>query len=248
MKRLPLLLTLACSFVAAIPASAQDDPVAIEPGFVSLFNGKDLAGWDGDERFWRVEDGAIVGETSKENPAEHNTFLIRRDDKYGDFELRFSYQVTGFNSGVQYRSVAQDDYVVSGYQCDFEDRWHAPNVDKFSGMFFEEKGRMFLAQRGQAVIVRGVPSGKKKPEIEVVGVLGDAADLESVIRRDNWNECTVIARGFQFTHIINGRVMAIGWDEDQERRVATGLFAFQLHSGTPMQIKLKNIRVRKLTF
>ena len=193
------------------------------------------------------EDGAIIGQTTEQNKAPHNTFLIRRDDEYQDFELRFSYQVTGFNSGVQYRSVAKDDYVVTGYQADFEDRWHDGTDDKFSGMFFEEGGRMFLGQRGQAVMVHGIPDGKKKPVIENVATVGDAAELEKRIRRDDWNDYVVIAKGFQFTHIINGHVMAIGWDRDEARRRRAGIFAFQLHSGPPMQIKVKDIRVRSLS-
>lgn len=233
---------LTFAVVSTLSASAQQT----DDGFVSLFNGKDLSGWDGDSRFWRVEDGAIVGETSEENKAPHNTFLIRSGESYGDFELRFSYQVKNYNSGVQYRSQVHDDYVVSGYQADFEDQWHDGGVDKFSGMFFDEKGRMFLGQRGEAVIVKNAAEGEKKPQIEKVGSVGDAAELEKVIRRDDWNEYAIIARGFQFTHIINGRVMAIGWDEDTANRQAEGIFAFQLHSGPPMQIKVKDIRVRKL--
>ncbi len=241
-----LLCTLAVGISVPPAVNAQDAPSTDESAFVSLFNGNDLSGWQGDSRFWRVEDGAIIGQTSEDNKAEHNTFLIRADEEYGDFELRFSYQVSGFNSGVQYRSVAQDDFVVKGYQADFEDRWHDGTTDKFSGMFFEENGRMFLGQRGEAVIVRGIPEGKKKPVIEKVGSLGDPAELEKVIHRDDWNEYIIIARGFQFTHLINGRVMAIGWDEDETHRTGSGIFAFQLHSGPPMQIKLKDIRVRKL--
>ena len=147
------VLCTVCVFHIAANSCGQDAAPS-EPGFVSLFNGENLDGWDGDPRFWRVEDGVIIGQTTKDNKADHNTFLIRRDDEYGDFELRFSYQVKAFNSGVQYRSIAQDDYVVKGYQADFEDRWHDGTTDKFSGMFFEENGRMFMGQRGQAVIVR----------------------------------------------------------------------------------------------
>lgn len=241
-------LLVCFSFVSLISANSygQDSGVSPEQGFVSLFNGEDLSGWEGDKRFWRVEDGAIVGQTAEDNQAEHNTFLIRSGEQFSDFELRFSYQVSGFNSGVQYRSVAKDDYVVSGYQADFEARWHDGTTDKFSGMFFEEGGRMFMGQRGDAVIVKNAPDGEKKPVIEKIATVGDGAELEKSIHRDGWNDYIVIARGYQFTHIINGRVMAIGWDEDTEHRKGSGIFAFQLHSGPPMQIKVKNIRVRKL--
>ncbi len=216
--------------------------------WVSLFNGRDLTGWDGDARFWHVEDGAIVGETTTENPAEHNTFLIYRPAEFGDFELRFAYQVKGYNSGVQYRSVDEGDYVVKGYQADFEDRWHeGGTLDQYSGMFFEERGRMFLGQRGDAVIVESDPDTPNKHRVTKVATLGDAAELEKAIHRDRWNEYIVIASGYQFTHMINGRVMALGWDEDVNYRRANGILAFQLHSGPPMQIQIKDIRVRELT-
>ena len=221
--------------------------------FIDLFDGKSLDQWDGDPQFWRVEDGVIVGETSAKKNPKQNTFLIHRGGEFADFELRLSYQVEGFNSGVQYRSVERGKWSVSGYQCDFEARWHtskqkpnAPPSDKFSGMFFDEQGRMFMGQRGEVVIVRSNPKKGKKPLVEKIGSVGDPAELETHIRRDGWNELIVIAKGNQFTHIINGHVMAIGIDEDTSRRRASGLFAFQLHKGLPMKIRLKDIRVRRL--
>jgi hypothetical protein len=242
MVRAALLVLFAASLLS--PVVRADQP---ENGFVSLFDGSSLDGWVGDKRFWRVEDGAIIGQTSESNKAEHNTFLIHQGEEFSDFELRFSYQVSGYNSGIQYRSQERDDFVVRGYQADFEARWHDDGTaDKYTGMFFEENGRMFMGQRGEAVIVRTAPEGEKKPLIEIVGSLGDPTELEKVIHRDNWNDYIIIAKGFQFTHIINGRVMAIAWDEDEKNRTASGIFAFQLHSGPPMQIKIKDIRVRKL--
>jgi hypothetical protein len=219
-------------------------------GFVSLFNGNNLEGWDGDSRFWRVENGAIVGETTTENKAEKNTFLIYRGDTFDDFVLRFSYQVSGYNSGVQYRSVDLGNYVVKGYQADFEARWHKKDngdkFDQYSGMFFEENGRMFLAQRGEAVIVKPDPDDSQKHVIEKIGSVGDTAEIEQAIHRDDWNEYTVIANGNQFTHLINGRVTAVAIDEHDAKRRKSGLIAFQLHSGPPMKIQVKDIRVRPM--
>jgi len=242
-----LLQSLLLLTVCAFPASEVigDDTVP----FQSLFNGEDLSGWDGDPRFWTVRDGTIVGETTKDNAAEKNTFLICRGGEFSDFELKFEYQVTGYNSGVQYRSQELGKWSVGGYQADFEARWHPSDngpVDKFSGMFFDEQGRMFLGQRGDAVIVRANEADPKKPIIEKVATVGDPAELESQIRRDDWNEYRIIANGFQFTHIINDRVMAVGFDEDRQNRKASGILAFQLHSGPPMQIKLRRLRIREL--
>lgn len=249
-KKLNLIIVTCWAFVLMI-SSAQADKSHDDSKFVSLFNGTDLKNWDGDPRFWQVEDGAIVGETTKENVTEDNTFLIHRGGSFDDFELRLSYKVVGFNSGVQYRSVDQGKWMVAGYQCDFEARWHksedkpdANPTDNFSGMFFEENGRYFLAQRGEAVIVRTNPEKPDETKIEKIGSVGDAVELESHIKRDDWNELVVIAKGNQFVHIINGHVMAIGIDENKAKRRSSGLFAFQLHSGPPMQIQLKDIRVR----
>ena len=223
-------------------AIGQDDSI-------SLFDGTTLDGWDGDPRFWRVEDGAIIGETTADNKAEKNTFLIYRGGEFANFDLQFEYQVVGYNSGVQYRSQEKGKWSIGGYQCDFEARWHKSDgglIDKFSGMFFDEQGRMFMGQRGEAVIVRTNPKNGRKPKIEKIGTVGDAAELEKSIKRDGWNECRVIANDFQFTHLINGRVMAIGIDQDEAHRKASGLIAFQLHSGPPMQIRVRNIRIRTL--
>ncbi len=236
-------VAMVCGWLAlsATNSTAQD--------FTSLFDGTSLKGWDGDQRFWRAEDGQIVGETTEENPAPHNTFLIYRKKEFSDFELRFSYQVEGYNSGVQYRSQDMGDFVVRGLQADFEARWHPAGeqkIDRFSGMFFEEKGRMFLGQRGDVVIVRADPQNPEKHVVEKIGSVGDPRELEQAIHRDDWNEYIVLARGHQFTHIINGRVMAIGIDLHESGFRDSGILAFQLHSGPPMRIRLKDIRIRTL--
>lgn len=225
----------------------------LEPGFKPLFDGKTLKNWDGIDKFWRVENGAIVGQTTKDNPTKTNTFLIYRSGEFGNFELRFQYQVEGQNSGVQYRSEDVGDYVMKGLQADFEPRWHvdkdnpsAPPRDRFTGMFFEEKGRMFMGQRGDVVIVRSNPENPKKPRIEKIGTVGDPETLEKAINRTGWNDYTVIANGNQFIHIVNGVVLGIGIDEDELNFKESGLLGFQLHAGIPIKIQVKNIRIREL--
>jgi hypothetical protein len=218
-------------------------------GSRSLFNGQDLAGWKGDPRFWRVEHGELIGETTDTNKADKNTFLIFRGGEFADFDLSFKYQVVGFNSGIQYRSKEVGQWSVSGYQADFEGRHHKLDdrlVDRFSGMFFEEQGRMFMGQRGQAVIVRSNVDKPKKPRIEVIGSVGEPTELEKVIKRDGWNEMRIVARGYTFFHFINGQAMCIALDEDIAMRSSRGLIAFQLHAGPPMQIKVKDLLIQEL--
>ncbi len=215
-----------------------------EEGFEPLFNGQDLTGWDGDQRFWRVEEGAIIGQTTKDNPTAKNTFLAY-EKEFGDFELRFSYRVDGGNSGIQYRSELISEWVVKGLQADFEDKIH-DGLDTYSGMFFEENGRMFMGQRGDVVIVRHNPENPRKPNIETIASVGDRVELEKVIKRDAWNDYTVIARGNVYIHSINGHVMSIGIDEDQQNFRASGILAWQLHAGPPLKIQMKDIRIREL--
>ena len=128
---------------------------AAEEGFQSIFNGKDLSGWDGNTKLWSVKDGVIVGKTSVEDPLKANTFLIWTNGTTSDFELRFSYKITpnndkGFaNSGVQYRSKVLDPagWRVGGYQADFE---AGPT---YSGILYDEGGvaggRGIMAARGE---------------------------------------------------------------------------------------------------
>ncbi|RPI87877.1 MAG: DUF1080 domain-containing protein, partial [Planctomycetaceae bacterium] len=225
------LLLIAAATVCGLSASAvaQD----LEPGFKSLFSGKDLAGWDGNPKFWSVRDGAITGQTTKENPTEGNTFLIWRDGNVDDFELRLSFKIVGGNSGIQYRSKDHGNWVVGGYQADFE------AGETYSGILYEERGRGILALRGQKTTI---PAGGKP---ELIATLGDTKDIQAVIKKEDWNDYTILAEGNQLTHIINGRVTAQVTDHDAKARAASGILALQLHAGPPMTVQFKNIRIRR---
>src|SRR5688572_24243912 len=98
----------------AVGLLASVSAIAADAGFKELFNGKDLAGWNGNPKFWSAKDGVIQGQTTKENPTQGNTFLIYTNGEVADFELRFSYKIEGGNSGVQYRSkvVNPEKWVV----------------------------------------------------------------------------------------------------------------------------------------
>lgn len=213
--------------------------------FTPLFDGQTLDGWAGEEKYWRVEDGVLIGETTKEVTTKNNTFLVYNNKEFGDFELRFSYRVTGGNSGIQYRSEVMKKWVVKGLQADFEDKMHE-GKDKFSGMFFEENGRMFMGQRGDVVIVRSNEDSPNKPKIEKIATVGTNEDLEKHIKRDDWNEYTIVAKGNVFMHIINGHVMSVGIDEDKLNAKESGVLAWQLHAGPPLKIEMKDIRIREL--
>lgn len=221
-----------------LPALAVANGIAQqEKGFFPLFNGKNLEDWDGNPKFWSVQDGAITGITTKENPTIGNTFLIWRGGVVDDFELRLNVRIVEGNSGIQYRSEDRGNWIVSGYQADFD------ASGRFSGILYHEKGRGVLAQRGQKTVITR-EGGKHK--VTVVQSLGDPADILAAIRPEQWNDYKIIAKGYEFTHAINGKVAVEVVDQDERGRRADGILALQLHAGPPMRIQFKNIRIKPL--
>ena len=221
-----------------LPALAAVNGIAQqEKGFFPLFNGKNLENWDGNPKFWSVEDGAITGTTTKENPTKGNTFLLWRGGVLDDFELRLKVKIVGGNSGIQYRSEDRGDWVVSGYQADFD------AGGTFSGILYHEKGRGVLAQRGQKTLITR-EGGKHK--VTVVQSLGDPADILAAIRPEQWNDYKIIAKGYEFTHAINEKITVEVVDQDEQGRRSSGILALQLHAGPPMRIQFKDIRIKPL--
>lgn len=209
---------------------------ADEDGFKPIFDGKTLDGWDGNPKFWSVRDGAITGQTTDDNKTDGNTFIIWRKGEVGDFELKLEYKIVNGNSGIQYRSKEMGDkkWVIGGYQGDFE------AGDTYSGINYDERGRGILAQRGQKTVIN--EDGKP----EVAEKIGDTKELQSHIKKEDWNEYHITAKGFTFTHAINGHVTSIVVDEDTSDREAKGLLALQLHAGPAMTVQFRNIRLKRL--
>jgi hypothetical protein len=214
----------------------------VEKGFQSHFNGKDLTGWDGVPKLWSVKDGAITGQTTAENPAQRNTFLVWTNGTPGDFELRCSFRLVpgdarGFaNSGIQYRSKVVDPsyWVVHGYQADME---AGPN---YTGNLYEEGMRGTMAQRGEKVI------WSKDDKKQVVGSLGDAAAIEASVKKGGWNDYVIIAKGNHLQQFVNGKPTIDVVDECEAKRAMSGVLALQLHAGPPMMAQFKNIRLKAL--
>src|SRR5262245_16909480 len=125
-----LALALVGLAACAAPAAPRDDERA-----QALFDGRTLAGWEGDPRFWHVEDGAPVGESTPANPCERTTYLVWKGAESSDFELALEWRLAGGNSGVQFRSRAAGATSVSGYQADLED---GPD---WTGGLYEQDGR-----------------------------------------------------------------------------------------------------------
>jgi hypothetical protein len=218
-------------------AGRQSALAADDGGFKPIFDGKTLAGWDGNPKLWRVVDGVITGETTKENPAEYNNFLIWRGGKPGDFELKAEFRMPnkGFaNSGIQIRSWEEKEkWRVSGYQADMD------ADSTYTGICYGENFRGILANRGEKTVI-----GKDhKPK--VVEKFADSADLAKAIKKQDWNEYHIIAEGNHIIEKINGHLMCEVTDEDNMAR-KDGIIALQLHAGPPMKVQFKNIRLKEV--
>lgn len=223
-----LMISALLSWSTAGSLSAQgNEPTS---GAQTLFNGKDLTGWAGREDLWKVEDGAIVGRTTADQPIKTNTFLIYQGEVPKDFELVAEFKIEGGNSGIQYRSkvVDEEQFVVAGYQADIDFGNH------YAGILYEEKGRGILAQRGEKVTI--LPSGEKETM-----VFADSKALAKGIHPGEWNEFRVVAKGNRLRHYINGALMSEVIDQQAEKAADSGVIALQLHQGPEMTVRFKNL-------
>ena len=228
MKCAWITLSVALCFSLTAVASAED-----EAGFQAIFDGENLDGWDGNPKFWSAKDGAIVGQTTEENPTQGNTFLIWRQGTVDDFILRLQYRIDGGNSGIQYRSKEMDKWVIGGYQGDFE------AGETYSGILYEERGRGILGLRGTKVTIK--PDGAKAEE-----KIADSAELQKLLKEKDWNDYEIVAQGNHLTHKINGIMMSQCIDEQVDKRSMSGLVGLQLHQGKPMTVQFKNIRLKRM--
>ncbi|HKB09831.1 MAG TPA: DUF1080 domain-containing protein [Vicinamibacterales bacterium] len=223
-------------------------------GYVSLFDGKSLKGWDGNPKFWRVENGAIVGESTPANPSG-NSYLVYRDLEAKDFTLKFEIKIDGDGgSGIQYRSKTgiawlapispavtanvgpvNLNWMMTGPQADF---WPSR---VYTGQFYSENTPMrILAWRGQ--VVEGVGARSKK----LMGTIADREALGAAVRPNDWNQYTVIARGGTFLHIVNGQLMAAMIDDDPgSSNNQAGRFGIEIEAVT--KVFVRSMWVKKLS-
>jgi len=222
-------------------------------GYTSLFDGVSLKGWDGNPKFWRVEGGAIVGESTPQNPSG-NTYIAYRGVEAKDFTLKFEIKIEGDGgSGLQYRSKTgipwsrpipanvtanvgpvNLNWMMTGPQADF---WPSR---VYSGQFYSENTPMgIMAWRGQ--VVEGAGLGAKR----LMGAIGDRTTLGTLVKVNDWNQYTVIARGGTFIHIVNGQLMAVMVDDDPESsNNQSGIFGIEIEATT--KVSVRNIWVKKL--
>ena len=235
----------------------EPDPMnfADHTGYTSIFDGKTLNDWDGMPGVWSVQDGAIVGESTKDHNAG-NSFIVYHGTQAKDFDLKLEIKAEwGGGSGIQYRSSTgippgrtaapgeaplNPRWVMIGPQADF---WYPVNKDakQYSGQLYSQNtSRGIIAWRGQ--VVQTLPD--KLPLL--VGVIGDRNQLGAYVRDGEWNQYLIIARGGTFIHILNGQLMAVLVDDDpKSSNNVSGLIGLQIE-GIPCKVSFRNLWLRKI--
>lgn len=231
------VLTAGFGAVAIFLGACSDAETPSFDNFQAIFDGHSFKNWDGDTSYWRIQDSSIVGTVTREHPLSANTFLIYTGSLPEDFELQLDYLVSADgNSGVQYRSepVPGIPYALQGYQADLD----GENV--YTGQNYEERGRGFLAMRGQSVELRTAQTPL------IIDTLASSDSLKALIHTNDWNALTIRADQFRMQHFINGVKMSEALDQDSINRKKTGLLGLQLHVAPQMQVKFRNIKIKSI--
>src|SRR5580700_5754231 len=248
----------------------QPDPIDFNDhaGWISMFDGATLNGWDGDKAWWRVVDGAIMSESTCEKPTG-TIYLVWQGGEAADFEMKVEMKGEGahINSGVQYRGAIQEPRPPGGGRgagrgpqgnCPSgqprgtppdqagQAKWNMLGAqfdfdgqNRYSGQYYEQAtGRGIIAWRGQVV-----QTLEGKPP-RLLATLGDKDELGGYVKVDDWNQLHIIARGTSMTHIINGHVMSVLIDDDPTKFRKSGLIGFEIE-GTG-KIFMRNIWLKKL--
>jgi hypothetical protein len=224
--RVTLSIVLALVLTTALRAGE------LETGFVPMFNGKDLTGWEGAPGWWQVRDGAILAESSADKPSDRTHYLYWKGGEPADFEMRCRYRITGAsgNSGIQFRSEPRPNWDTWGYQADVD------TEGDYSGCLYQHD-RGLVAERGQRVVID--TAGQK-----TITRFAESAVLLEAVKNNDWNEYRLVAHGPHVVLWINGVRMCEVEDHEKTFALPKGIIALQMHAGPPMRIEFKDLRIR----
>jgi hypothetical protein len=247
-----LFILQSCNSSSGTEPTKNDsvDSVQHDDGFVNLFDGKTLDGWQGDTAVWKMQDGVVTGEiTASSTPLKSNTFLIWRGGSPADFELQGEYRISSKgNSGIQYRSkeVENVPFGLKGYQFDID------GANTYTGQNYEERERSIVAFRGQKVTlpaVTGTVSSLVKSNVwtpsVVTDTLGNSDSLKANIN-EGWNQFHLIIKGNHLQHYINNVLMCDVTDDDTTNRASSGLLGLQMHAGHIMKVEFKDLKIKEI--
>lgn len=228
-------LLLACTLLFGESPSGES-----EAGFERLFNGTDLSGWETpDLSYWSVEEGAITAKITEAHPCTVNQYLVWEKESFGDFELKLSFRINAVNpadapnvnGGFQFRSQVIEGHDVAGYQVD-----NNLGTDWLVRLY-DEHGRHTLAWRGERTTITDKGELRVSPIAEAKG--------PAHFKLEDWHEYHLICRGATLTLRVDGKVVAEVTDNDPKQQDFQGVLALQLHSGPPMTVQFKDVRVKR---
>ena len=249
-----LMLAVLLITSVKIPGSAQNRNNK-KSGFVRIFDGKTLKGWDGDPTYWRVENGNLVGEITPATLLKTNSFIIWQGGNPGDFEFTGEFNITADgNSGINYRSDRLTDvpFALRGYQADIDGK------NRYTGQNYEERKRTTLAYRGQKTTIPAYTGAATSEAVRanvknnawagltVTGSLGSSDSLKTLIKSEGWNMFHLVVKGNRLQHFVNGVLMSDVTDEDAVNGKANGLLGVQVHVGPPMKVQYRNLMLKQL--
>lgn len=246
-----LIASLGCSTNSTKEGNIEIIEVDENDGFIAIFDGQSLDGWEGDSVYWRVENGLLIGEITPETILKNNTFLIWKGGEPADFELKLEFKISeSGNSGINYRSERFQElpYALRGYQADIDGK------NTYTGQNYEERKRTTLAYRGQKTEIQPQdPPGVLRDYVEknawkgllVVEDLGDRDSLKNLIHAEDWNSMHLIINGNVLQHYVNGVLMSEVEDNDSVNRSSKGHLGVQVHVGPPMKVEFRNILLKE---
>lgn len=210
---------------------------SLAPAEDSIFDGESLKGWRAlNMSYWSVEDGAITGESTPENPCTSNQFLVWQGGDVADFELKLRFRVTGngCNSGVQFRSKIRPDGLAVGYQADIYES--GPYLGGVCDEIHTRKGHELLTRNGQKTVINA--SGKRTTtDLDIKATMKPLGE---------WNDYHITAKGQHIILRINGVKSSELIDQEEEHFDLKGILGLQLRSGKPMKVQFKDIFLKRL--
>jgi hypothetical protein len=243
-----IAFTIALLLASALRSEAQpkaEIPATDADGWINLFNGKDLTGWEGLEGHWSVVDGAIQCMETKQTSVQSDLILLcskLNPEKFANFELRYSWKMvtpTG-NSGVQFRSKIDRPQTlhVGGYQADID----AANT--YTGIIYDEAGvagnRGIMSKRGEKTV------WDEKNKRTATPLAKSDAEIKKIIKPvGQWNDCVVVADGNHIVYSINGQVTT-DMTDNSPHACKSGVIGLQMHQGYTMTIQFKDLKIKML--
>lgn len=197
---------------------------------ISLFNGKDLTGWDGSPGWWSVEDGTLTSESTAEKPCKKANYLVWTGAQFADFQLDCEFKVSGqANSGIQIRSERRPEHDMFGYQADMT------GDGKLIGYIYHHQHGL-VAERGAQVVLPNHGKRESSP-------LDDAAALLKHYKPGDWNHYRIVCKGASITLFLNGVKMCDITDHHAKSEARKGFIGLQMHPGPPMKVQFKDIQL-----